>query len=186
MAINDLDISKVRSLSQVLARTPNGLSAIELARRLGLWTYVSHQNDNVRQPFIANLETATDEEITAQAGYWTSEFGRILELQGVFLGQREQLRIQLKVALAESRSRARKAHSQESTKSPRPKPLTATELNDMAEEDAEVISLQEKLGLMELLLAQTGAAKEATTQYLATLSREISFRGDHMKARLYN
>jgi len=39
--------------------------------------------------------------------------------------------------------------------------------------------------VVSVLLATAGAAKEATTMYLSTLSREISFRCAQMEARIY-
>jgi hypothetical protein len=55
----------------------------------------------------------------------------------------------------------------------------------MAEEDPSVVDLLEQSGLLAVLAAHADGAKEATQQYLASISREIAFRDAQMKARIY-
>ena len=62
---------------------------------------------------------------------------------------------------------------------------TSAALNDMVDEDPTVLDLLEQHSLIVVLGAHLGATKEATSQYLASISREISFRDSQMKARVY-
>jgi hypothetical protein len=179
MATEDLNLSHIRSLNAALAKLPTGTDAVELAKKLGLWTTAAHMAVVERQVFKSNLSALNPDQISDEAGLWTAEFGRITELGGVLIGQREQLKVRARAARAEARSRARAAHKDV-------KPLPATAVNDQAEEDPAVIDQEERLALVETLLASTNAAKEVTQQYLATLSREISFRDAQLKARIYS
>lgn len=181
MAINNLDISKVRNLKTVLSKTPNGSDASELMRKLGLWTYASHMRDHERPEFLKNLGTADDLSISTQLGIWTSEYGRITELHGAFVGQKEQVKLQLKGATAEARVRIRRKNREGEN----PKSMAAAELNDLVESDPQVMEILDKLAILELILAQTAATKEATAQYIATISREISFRDAQAKSKNY-
>jgi hypothetical protein len=179
MSTEDLDLSSIRSLTAALARLPTGTDAVELSKKLGLWTTTAHMEVPERPKFKVNLSELTPDQISNEAGLWTGEFGRITELAGALIGQREQIKIRARKARAEARSRARATST--ATKAP-----TAAAINDLAEEDPSVIDQEERLALVETLLAATSAAKEITQQYLATLSREIAFRDAQLKGRIYS
>lgn len=178
MAAEDLNLTGIKSLAQALARTKNGEAAVELARRLGVWTHDAHTTAEVRRPFARNLSEMTPSQITDLYAYWTGEYGRVIELCGAINAQDALLKIQLRSAQASARARLRRAVGETQ------KPLTAAQLTDQAEEDANVIDLQDQMGLIAVLKAHADAAKEATQQYLATISREIAFRDAQMKARI--
>jgi len=178
MAGEDLNFSNIRSLSAALDRLPTGTDVVELAKRLGLWTTQAHMSVAERPLFKANLADLTHAQISNEAGRWTADFGRITELYGVLIGQREQIKVRLKLARAEARTRVRAAHTET-------KALTVAAINDQAEEDPAVLDEEQRLALVETLLAQVSATREISQQYLATLSREISLRDAQLKAKLY-
>lgn len=178
MAAEDLNLSGIKSLAQALGRTKNGEAAVELARRLGLWTQQAHAETQVRRQFEKKLSELTPGQLSDLYAYWTGEFGRILELCGAISGQEDLLKIQLRGAQAAARARLRRAVPEGQ------KALTSTQLADQAEEDSTVIDLQDQMGLIAVLKAHANAGKEATQQYLATISREIAFRDAQMKARI--
>lgn len=175
----DLNISGVRSLTQVLERTPNGNDMVVLATKLGIWTAAAHNTVTERRPFPKNLSDMGPNELTNLLAEWTSEFGRITELVGLLNGQKEQLKIRGKSLRAAARSRLRRDHPKDE------KPLASTALNDAAEEDTGVLENDERIALVELLLASATATKEATQQYIGSISREIAYRDAQMKARMY-
>lgn len=179
MAAEDLNLTGVKTLNQVLGRTRNGTAAIELAKHLGLWTESVHQSKRLREAFPEKLSELTPGQLSDLYSKWTGEFARILELCGAVAGQEALLRIQLKSAQAAARARIRRAVPDDARQP------SATALADQADEDAAVTDLIEQTGLLALLGAHAQAAKEATAQYLATISREISFRDAQMKARIY-
>jgi hypothetical protein len=179
MAAEDLNLSGINNLGEVLARTRNGTAAVALVAKLGLWTESAHKKKNVRPEFPQKLSILEPAELSDLYSEWTAEFGRIVELCGAVIGQEALLKIQLKSGQAKARAKIRR--NQKDTD----KQLTASAINDMVDEEAAVCDLIEQHGLVVVLGAHCSAAKEATAQYLATISREISFRDAQMKAKLY-
>ena len=179
MAAEDLNLSGVKTLEQAMARTKNGPAAIELARRMGLWTESAHAQNRTRASFPPALSDLTPAQLSDLNATWTGEFGRILEVYGAVEAQIALTKLQIKRAQASARARAARAQE------PGAKAMTQSALNDLAEEDAGVIDLQDQLGLLMVLESHVSAAKEATDRYLASISREISFRDAQMKARIY-
>ena len=179
MAVEDLNLVGIKNLDQALGRTRNGAALAELSRKLGLWTQDAHDNVQTRPQFPARLSDLTPSQLSDLNGRWTAEYGRVLELCGIIGGQEALLKIALKSAIATARQRARKAQPDDA------KPLPMAALADLAEEDPAVIEVHEQLGLLALLSAVCSATKEATAQYLATISREISFRDAQLKAGVY-
>lgn len=179
VASEDLNLTGVKSLNQALGRTKNGVAAVELANRLGLWTETVHQKRNTRPEFPAALSELTPAQLTDLYSSWTAEFGRLIELCGAIKGQEALLNIQLRSATAAAKARLRR-NVAEGEKAP-----TGKAVDDMAEEDPAVIDLMEQTGLLAVLSAHANAAREATQQFLSTISREITFRDAQMKARIY-
>lgn len=180
MASEDLSLSGVRTLDQALGRTRNGTDAVKLADRLGLWTSQVHSRANSRPEFPSRISELTPPQLSDLFSTWTAEYGRILELCGVLAGQESLLKLQLKSAQASARARIRRnATEGEKTK------LTSTALSDAADEDPAVVDIAEQQALLIVLTAHAGAAREATQQFLTTISREIAFRDAQLKARVY-
>jgi hypothetical protein len=179
MASEDLNLTGIKTLDQTLARTRNGAAAVELAKRLGIWTTEAHANPRLRPRFPEALSELTPAQLSDLYGHWTGEFGRILELLGAVSAQESLLRIQLKGAQAAARARIRRAQPADA------KPLAIAALNDQADEDPVVLDLVEQTALLAVLSAHASAARDATTQYLSTISREIAFRDAQLKARVY-
>lgn len=179
MAVEDLNLVGIKNLEQALARTRNGTALVELARKLGLWTQSAHDSVTVRPEFPPKLSELTPAQLSDLNGRWTAEYGRILELCGAINGQEALLKIGLKSAIATARVRARNAQPADA------KPLPLATLADLAEEAPDVIDIHEQMGLLALLSSVCLAAKDATAQYLATISREISFRDAQLKAGVY-
>lgn len=178
MSIDQLDLGGVRSLSSAMARTPSGTDAVELARRLGIWTTEAHRAPTERRRFPAKLSDLGPHQLADESAWWTSEFGRIVEMLGAINGQREVLKVTGKRARAAARGRLRRGLAEGEK-------ITATALNDQAEEDPAVIDVEDRGALLEVLCASVTASKEATTQYLTSISREISHREAQMKNRMY-
>ena len=174
----DLNIAGVRSLSHVMERTPNGNDAILLATKLGLWTASAHNSVTERPAFPRTFPDGAS-ELSNMLASWSSEYGRIAELVGLLVGQQQYLKTHGKRLRASARAKARREQAEGE------KALAISALNDLAEDDSAVLENDEKLALVELLFSQAQATKEATAQYLAAISREISYRDAQMKARLY-
>ena len=175
-----------RSTAELLANLPNGTAVAQAMRALGLWTGDSHSKPGSRKPFRRDLATMHGPELADEQAYWVSELGRISELLGLLRGQKVQANLSLKVALAKARCAIREQHAAivvpEGQKPPAK--LTAAEINDRAEENPDVMDERQALTTVEVFMASAEAANEATLMYLQTLRREITRRGDEMRARM--
>lgn len=180
MASEDLNLNGLKSLQQALERTPTGAAAVLLARRMGIWTTNAHNNPKERPEFHADLSGLEHNQLSRALSLWTAEYGRIIEVNGILSGQDQALKIELKSAQASARSRVRRQREKDELK-----PLSVSDLKDMADEDPAVVDLYERATLLVILIASASAAKEATAQYLASISREIAFRDVQMKAKIY-
>ncbi len=170
-------MNDLQNVEQVLARTPTGSEIYGLAKRLGL---IGDGKTTVeRRKFNPNLSKMGPPALSDEQGWWTSEFGRIAELHGLLTGQQKVLSLDSKKTRAAARSRLRKKAVEAEVK------MTATELNDLAEDDPAVRDSDERAVIVEMLITVTSTAKEVTERFLNTISREISFRGSQMQARIY-
>ena len=175
MPDNEKDFS---SFTDILKKSELDSSFVELASRFGLWTDDIHNNPTRRPVFPRKLSDLTPSQLTDLYSVWTYEYGRIVEFCGAIDGQEGLLKVKIKSAQAACRSKVRRDNGSVTK-------LTQSVLNDLSEEDPSVIELTEKQSFLIVLSAQAKAAKEATEQYLTTLSREIAFRDAQMKAKIY-
>jgi hypothetical protein len=177
--MDNLNLSDLRSVHQVLGRTPLGSSIAELAERIGLMTEGIHRGSVARRKFVENVSKLSPPQLSDEQSYWASEYGRVVELIGVLQGQEKILSLQSKAARASARARLRRNGEEAGGK------MTSSQITDAAEEDPAVRDLDERAGIVAILLASAAAAKEATTMYLQTLSREVTFRCAQMDSRLH-
>jgi hypothetical protein len=177
--MDDLNFSDLRSARQALERTPLGESVADLAERIGLMTEGVHKTPNVRKKFNTNISKLSPPQLSDEQSYWASEFGRIVELIGVLQGQEKYIALRSKSVRAQARARIRRNAEESETK------LTSSQIADSAEDDLVVQDLDERAAVVAILLASSLAAKEATTVYLQSLSREITFRCSQMDSRLH-
>jgi hypothetical protein len=180
-AMDDLNLSDLRSAHQVLQRTPLGESVAELAERIGLITENVHRGSVARRQFQSNVSRLSPPQLSDEQSYWASEYGRVVELIGILQGQEKYLSLRSKAARAQARARLRRTAESDAAVSK----LTSAQVADAAEEDPVVCDLDERSAIVAVLLASALAAKDATTVYLQTLSREITFRCAQMDARLH-
>lgn len=177
---DSLNVDKIKSLSDALERTANGKAAVELARKLGIWTATAHAAPSERPRFRHDLSEIAHSQLSDILGAWSAELGRITELHGAFVGQENALKIEMKAAQARARSRIRRQRETDNLK-----PLSLADLKDEADEQTDVIDLYDRASILAIVMASTAASKEATQQYVATISREIAFRDAQIKGRIY-
>jgi len=174
-----LNLTGIRRFDDALGRTQDGTDAINMARRLGLWTEGSHKNVNTRESFPENISELTPAQLSNLYSKWTADYGRLTELCGALNAQQNHLKIRTKHALAVARANIRRNLPSEK------KAPSVQAVNDEAEQATEVTDLTNQAALIAVVEAYAQAAKEATAQYLASISREISFRDAQLKARIY-
>ena len=173
------ELSSIKQLRQALERIPGGVEAVRLMTRLGLWSADAHKNPRVRTSFPRQFSDLGPNELADLSAATVSEAGRLMELVGVLSGLQMQLKLKEKSARAASRARSRR-NWPEDKKSP-----TKAELDDLAEEDVQVVTVEGQLGILGLLLSSAKAALEAQVLYKESVSREISHRGAQMQARIF-
>ena len=171
--------SSMRALQTALERVPGGAEALRLMRNLGLWSTEGHKNAGERRPFPRTFSNLGPEQLSDLSAHIAAEAGLIFELLGLLNGIEAQHKIRVKQARAAARSRARAEWDGEK------KAPTKSEIDDIAEDDLTVIDVEEQSALIGMLIAQATAAKEATIIHKEAVSREITYRGAQMKARLY-
>lgn len=147
--------------------------------RLGLWSSDAHRNPPTRERFPQEFSKLGPQELSDLSARVVSDAGRVAELVGLLAGLEVRLKIRSRAARAAARSRLRREWP-EDTKAP-----TKAELDDLSEEDPAVIELEEQLGLLQLMIAQASAVKEANQMFRESVSREIAYRSAQMQARLY-
>lgn len=186
----ELSITGISTLTNLLERLPQGTEAKRLAQRLAVFTTQAHENLAAnRATFPKVLSELTDGGLSDVYAYWSSELVRIYELFGLLDGQRKYLELQAKKERASARGRIRKAGEDavaaaREAGDPKPDKKTAAEINDRAEEDAEVLQVVEVLAMLDMVMSSVSGYREACLAATTSLSREISFRQAQFQARL--
>lgn len=199
MGINGTRLVDVKTVASGLNHLANGRDLVELAQRSGMWTTELQSQNWERPRFPRNLGNLGPIELSDNFALWTSEFGRLAELLGHLNAHHDSLKVQAKAARAGARGRLRRkiiaeieaeevaALAAESSGKKKvvkkPKTVTASAINDEAEEDPAVETADAALNSLETLISIVSSAKEATTMYIQTISREMSYRETQAKQR---
>jgi hypothetical protein len=172
-----LNLASIRSVRDSVARLPSGAELLQLATRLGLWTESAHSDPPARNRFPGKFSALGADELSDLYAAWISDAGRLAELCSVLSGHRDRLSLQVKAERARARSRMRAANPEVK--------YSAGALDDAVASDQAIRDLEEAFELVTMLLAAAEGAKEATTVYLTGISREITYRTEQMRSRMY-
>lgn len=173
------NLGSVTALREALERLPDGTEVVRMFAKLGLWTSELHRNSLERRALPSEFSKLSAQELSDLSSRVVSDAGRVLELVGLLTGLDAKLRIKIRAAKAAARSRSRRAWP-EDAKAP-----TKTELDDLADEDTAVVTLEEQAGLLQVMLAQANAVREANQMYREAISREITYRSAQLQSRVY-
>lgn len=174
-----------RTTNELIKQMPAGsVPFATMLKKLGLWSERSHNAIDERRSFIRNLAEIGPDQLADEHAYWTSEAGRISELHGFLVAQKVRTDFDTKIAQAQARTQVRKNNASKTDAAGKPVKMTAAEINDEAEMLQVLRDARERAILVESTLASMAATKEATLLYLNTISREITRRGDLLKARV--
>lgn len=174
-----------RTTNELIKQVPgNSVQFANMLKRLGLWTTRAHDQIDERRQFVSNLAAISPDQLAEEQSYWSSEAGRITELHGFLQAQSLQADLNVKHAQATARSNVRQQNASKVDAAGKPIKLTAGEVGDLAEQQTILKDAREQAVFVESALVAVAATKEATFLYLNTLSREITRRGDLMKASL--
>jgi hypothetical protein len=173
-------MNDISSMQQILKRTPNGEALGRLSERLGLITGGVLQGSVARKAFVVNISTLGEGQLSDALSYWGAEQGRVISIIGLLQAEEKVLAMQAKAARARVKNTIRAEAREAETK------FTETEIKDKAEEHTEILDIEERSQVVDMMLAVALASKEATTGYLTVISREISFRCARMAAGIYH
>jgi hypothetical protein len=172
-----LNLASIRSVRDSVSRLPSGAELLQLATRLGLWTDSAHTSPTARKMFPGKFSTLGPDELSDLYAEWISDAGRLAELCSILAGHRDRLSLQLKAERSRARSRLRATNPDMK--------YTAAALDDGVAGDQGLRDLEEAFELVTVLLAAAEGAKEATAVYLTGISREITYRTEQMRSRMY-
>ena len=172
-----LSLGTIRSVRDSVARLPSGTELLQLASRLGLWTEETHSSPPARTPFPGQFSSLGADQLSDLYAAWISDAGRLAELCSVLAGHRDRLTLQLKAERARARARVRAAQPDAKH--------TAVSLDDAVASDQTIRDLEAAFELVTMLLSAAEGAKEATGVYLTGISREITYRTEQMRSRMY-
>ena len=179
----DLNLNDIRSLTEALARIPNGKEAAALAERLHVWTSPVHREHAPLASFVLTFSNLTPEGLSDLNARTVAEASRAFELVGLLSGLESHLKMTAKSTRGRSRARllreaaAPKASTDgEAPKAEKVKAPTGTELADLVEEDPIVIEIDHLLSYIQIILSAAGAYKEALLMQKEAISREITYR----------
>lgn len=174
-----------RTTNELIKQLPgDSIAFASTLKKLGLWSSRVHDSVDERRPFQRNIASVAPDTLADEQAYWTSEAGRISELHGFLMGQKVKSDLELRVATAKARSQVRQQNATKTDANGKAIKLTTGEVNDLAEAQQVLIDAREATVLVESTLAAVAATKEATLLYLNTISREITRRGDLLRARM--
>lgn len=173
------NLSSVSALREALERLPDGPEVVRMFAKLGLWTSELHRNSLERRALPSEFSKLSPQELSDLSSRVVSDAGRVLELVGLLSGLDTKLKIKIRAAKAAARSRTRRSWPEDS------KAPSKAELDDLADEDTAVAALEEQAGLLQLMLSQANAVREANQMYREAISREITYRSAQLQSRVY-
>lgn len=179
MATSDFSLHSIRTVDQVMARTPQGLELVELLRSLGFWVGGDNPlNADTRRPFPVQVSRLTSNQLGDENAYWQSELSRVTTIIGTLAAQRLELNARLARARANSAARTLDAVPEGE------KPPPAATIEARVADDNVVVEAQDRVLLVDMLLVALKAVREAYDGYCRVLSREITRVGDQLKYRV--
>lgn len=170
-----------------LLRRAGGEQLLLLLRKLGFWVGAGRNPDEVVKTFPTELSKVESAELGDQSSYWQSEMSRVIAICGALESQRLIAAFEVKKRRDRGASRVLADHKLRTAEAveagePKPRALTQAQINIEVSQRPEVLEAEEQKLLLDVVLTSLGAVKEAIEGYTRTLSREISRRGDLLRA----
>ena len=159
---------------------------VNTLQRLGFWTkdYQAVPKTS-RTPFPENISSLGPNDLSDLNARLGAEGGRLDEVEGYLKGRLLFYADVLELEQVKARNSVRRKEAEDAKKEERAvKKFTAAEIKDLTEVLPSVREAKLRKITVESLLASVSAAKASNTQYLAVVSREITARGDMLRARM--
>lgn len=164
------------SVNDVVSRD-GGSDVLQLLRRAGFWSESANPlRPDERRAFPTQLHALSSDELGDQNAYWQSELSRVTEALGVLDAERYRRQIEVRRA---------RSHSAEQILNNLPegeKRPTKAELDVRVDLQPEVVEAENDLASVEITYRALQAIRESYEGVCRVLSREITRRGDELRA----
>jgi hypothetical protein len=168
----DMNLSGIRSASELMRRV-GGEDILALLSRLGFWVGGDNPLDGERRRFPTDVSKLSSDRLGDENAYWQSELSRVIAIHGALQSQRMVAGLDLKRVRTSAAARLLA-----DAKTAGERPPTRDQLNIAIDERPEVRAPEDKLLILDVVMASLGAVKEAYEGYCRVLSREVTRRGD--------
>lgn len=164
----------MQALEEFFNAFPSSRQALDQAKKLGIWTSSGHSAIPEKRDWPRQFSALSDDALSDANSLWSHEAARVTELVGFLESQKLSAVLKHKTAKAAARMRVRSSLDKG----------TAAEIDDRASSDPGLLTADESLIKVEVLLTQAKAYKEAAILVLSSISREISFRQAQYNAKI--
>lgn len=152
---------------------------VRLLQQLNLWTASLHQQSSDRVEFPAAISELAPDQLSDLQSRIVHSASSLFELLGLFRGLHVQQTDRVKRARTTARNRVRTNWPADR------KPPTKTEVDDLSQSDPSVEAEEERLADIGTVLASLNEMEKRLVMQRETISREITYRSEQMRARLY-
>lgn len=174
-------LSAVDSAAGLLSLTPTGRELLGMLRRLGFWVGDGStvEAPHYCRPFPVKISDLSSEQLADLSSYWTSELSRVIALIGALSREMNEQELLLRRERARATNRVLAAAEAAEERTP-----TKTRIDACVALDNEVIEIEDRMAFIDGIVVALKATKEGVESYCKTASREITRRGDLLKAHV--
>lgn len=173
-----MGLETVTSILDAFRKIPEGEAVLRLAKRLGITT---DAETVPAQKFRTRYSNLSDDQLSDLMAQVSARGAALADLVGLVGSMQIRMKARAKAVRAAARTAARDNWAEEN---PEAKKLTATELNDLVEQDPLVLEHETQQSVVEMLYGMLQGTKEGHLLMRDGISREIALRTSKMKNRL--
>jgi hypothetical protein len=176
--MTDLNLGGLGNANDLLRRV-GAEQILVLLQRLGFWVGGDNPlaGGRTRKTFPLDISKLESGSLGDESSYWQSELSRVVAILGALQARRLEAEFQLKRASNLATASLMRSYRESETKVP-----TQSALNAEVAERPEVQEAEEALLVVKIVLEALMAVKECYEGYCRSLSREVSRRGDLLRA----
>lgn len=163
--------------AESLVRAVGATEVLNLLQRLGFWIGGGSNPTQPARQFNTDLANLSPVALGNEAGYWQSELSRVTSIAGALRGQQRRMTYRVKRRRDLLTADLIQEHHRENKKVPAQNQLAA-----IVSARNEILELEEASAMLDAVIIAFDAAKEAIDGYCRVLSRELTRRGDLLKA----
>jgi hypothetical protein len=163
--------------AESLLRAAGAGEILGVLQRLGFWVGGGRNPASPVRQFSPDISRLESGRLGDETGYWQSELSRVTAILGALDGQERLLKSRTKRARDVAAATILRSAKDAEEKAP-----TSAQLSVQVSERPEVVELEEQVALLEAVAVTLAAARDAIEGYCRVLSRELTRRGDLLRA----